>query len=431
MNLLKLAWKNVVSQPLNLLLSVLLFALGIGLINFLLLVNDQLTEKFDKNLADIDMVIGAKGSPLQMILCNMYHIDNPTGNIKISEAKAFLNPKHPLLKTAIPLSLGDSYKTYRIVGTTHSILDLYSGSVAQGRLFNATGEVTIGSTVAELLGLKLGDQFSSSHGFMEDDNLAHDHSKLTIVGILAQTGSVLDQLILTSTHTIWEVHKHEEPTVVEEGNQDHDDHDHEGHDHSSAHVHTMDNDDLLQHPEEEITAILVQFKNRTNFQVLSMPRGINENTDMQAASPAYEINKLFSLIGVGTNAIRMLAFLIALVSMISIFITLYKSLQDRKYELALLRVSGASPIQLFIMILIEGLILGFIGYVIGILLSHVGFYLFSEHARESYRYSFDVFNFGTNEVYLLVISFALALVAALIPAIRAWNTDIHNTLSEN
>jgi len=126
MSLLKLAWKNIIHNPLNLLLVVLLFALGVGLINFLLTVNEQLKDKFDKNLAGIDMVVGAKGSPLQMILCNMYHIDNPTGNITVKEAKPFLNPRHPLIKKAVPLSLGDSYEGFRIVGTDYSILDIYA-----------------------------------------------------------------------------------------------------------------------------------------------------------------------------------------------------------------------------------------------------------------------------------------------------------------
>ena len=91
MNLIKLSWKNLTSKPLSMLLSLILFALGVGLISFLLLLNKQVQEKFEKNLAGIDLVIGAKGSPLQMILCSMYHIDSPTGNISIKEAKPFLN----------------------------------------------------------------------------------------------------------------------------------------------------------------------------------------------------------------------------------------------------------------------------------------------------------------------------------------------------
>ena len=89
-------------------LSLVLFALGVGLISLLLILNKQLQDQFEKNLAGINLVVGAKGSPLQLILSSMYHIDSPTGNIPIKSAKALMNPKHPLIDQAIPLSMGDS-----------------------------------------------------------------------------------------------------------------------------------------------------------------------------------------------------------------------------------------------------------------------------------------------------------------------------------
>lgn len=493
MNIITLAWKNILARPLNLILSMILFGLGIGLIHFLLLVNDQLTEKFDNNLAEIDLVIGAKGSPLQLILCNMYHIDNPTGNIKIDTAKPFLNPKHPVIKASVPLSLGDSYKAYRIIGTTHQFLDFYNAEIDQGSLFQRDNEVVLGSIAAANTGLKIGSTFTSSHGFEEESNLEHDHSKLKVVGVMKPSGSVADQLILTGTATIWNAHNHEEPVSVEsekvivdqeehhhdhdaEGghdhetfshdhaqeiindheDHDHDDHeghehdDHEGHDHENhaghdhehhdhaghdhsghGHIHTMDNADLLQHPEESITSILVRYKNRSSIPALNMPRGINENTDLQAASPAYEINKLFSLIGVGTDALRWLAIIIAFVSAISIFISLFKSLKERKYELALLRVSGASPSKIFFLIISEGLIMGFIGWLAGMLISYIGYQIFSGFATESYKYSFDQTFIGRYAWILLVISLLIGLVAAIIPGMMARRDDIHNTLSQS
>ena len=135
MRISTLAWKNIIKNPLNLILNVLLFGLGIGLISFLLLFNEQLKDKFEKNLADVDLVAGAKGSPLQLILCGMYHIDNPTGNISIKNATPLLRPLHPLIKLAVPLSLGDNYKSYRIVGTNHDFLGLYEAELRDGNLY--------------------------------------------------------------------------------------------------------------------------------------------------------------------------------------------------------------------------------------------------------------------------------------------------------
>jgi putative ABC transport system permease protein len=132
MNLLTLSWKNLTNKPLPMVLNVVLFALGVGLISLLLLLNQQLQDKFDKNLAGIDLVISAKGSPLQLILSSMYHIDAPTGNISVGEARAFLRPGHPFIESATPLSLGDSYKGYRIVGTDATFPALYEAVIREG-----------------------------------------------------------------------------------------------------------------------------------------------------------------------------------------------------------------------------------------------------------------------------------------------------------
>ena len=444
MKILKLAYKNIIHNPLNLILSIILFGLGIGLINFLFLFNAQLKSKFDSNLAEIDLVIGAKGSPLQMILSSMYHIDNPTGNIRIGEAKAFLNPKHPLIKAAVPLSLGDSYKSYRIVGSTDSLLSFYGAELEDGKLYNKNFEVTIGKVVSDDTGLQIGDKFTSSHGFNDDKDLAHDDAAFEVVGILKGTGNVIDQLIVTNPSTVWNVHDHDVEVGGNKENKPQEDDDHAGHNHDEdghdGHSHDEEdhatipyahtNQDLLKYPDKDITSILIKFKSRTNFQSLSMPRAINENTDMQAASPAIEINRLYSMIGVGREMIKWLAFLIAFISAVSIFIVLYKSMRERKYELALIRVMGGSRSSLFQLIIFEGMILTGIGFLVGILLSHVGMEVLANSLKSSYKYSFSGFYFMNTELILFGVSLLIGVVASLIPAIKAAKTDIHSTLTE-
>jgi putative ABC transport system permease protein len=431
MTIFQLAWRNIIKHPLNLLMSIILFGLGVGLISFLLLFNTQLKDKFDKNLAGIDLVVGAKGSPLQMILCSMYHIDNPTGNLSIKTASPLLRNNHPLIKKAIPLSLGDNYKSYRIVGTNHDILELYGGALKEGRLWEEDFDVTIGKSVADETGLKTGDKFVSSHGFQDDSDLAHEHSGFLVTGILSPTGSVLDQLILTNTASIWKVHEHESEDTSPDEHHDAEGHDHdaEGHDHTQ-HTYANDNAGLLEHPEQEVTSILIQYKNRTNFQALNFGRNINENTDMQAASPAIEINRLYNMIGVGTDALRGLAILISLVSALSIFISLFKSMRERKYELALIRVLGASRFKLFGLIVLEGLILAFIGWLIGTALSHTGVELIAGYLKSDFRYSFTGWKFISEEWLILAVSLMLGFVAAIIPAVQAAKTDINKTLSQ-
>ncbi|MEM6317516.1 MAG: FtsX-like permease family protein [Bacteroidota bacterium] len=436
MNPLKLSWKNLIDKPLSMTLSLVLFALGVGLISLLLLLNKQLQEQFDKNLAGINLVVGAKGSPLQLILSSMYHIDSPTGNIPIKSAKALMNPKHPLIEKAIPLSMGDSHKGYRIVGTTHDLPDLYGGKLGSGNLWNEDMEVTIGATVADKLSLGLGDEFYSSHGFVIDDNLEHrDAAPLKVTGIFEPTGSVLDQLILTNTQSIWKVHDSHDH---EEG-ENHDHSDHEGHDDGDhvGHDHDKETTDsylsgttrLIAAEDQSVTSLLIKFKNN-NYRTLNMQRNINENTDMQAATPAFEINRLYSMLGTGTDALQMLAYVIVFVSGLSIFISLFSSLRERKYELALMRVMGASPAKLFVLIILEGLILAVLGYLIGIALSHISMEILANYMSDAYRYSFSGLLFLKQELYLLFGALGIGLIAAIIPAFQAKNTDISRTLGK-
>ncbi len=451
MNNIKLAWKNLTSKPLNMMLSLVLFALGVGMISMIFLIENQVQEKFDKNLAGISLVIGAKGSPLQMILCNMYHVDDPTGNVKIKDVKPFLSGRNPLIDKAIPLSLGDSYKGFRIVGTTLDYPQLYDVKPKEGKIWKNNFEANIGADVAKIANLKIGDTFYSTHGFLSDGMNGHEHGQFKVVGIFQKSNSVIDQLILTTTQSIWAVHDHEEgaaPEVEETDNHDghdhadheghdhdnHDEHDHEhdGHDHSE-HDHATPQKPLIEEVDQEITSILIKFKesSKKSFQALTMLRGINENTEVMAASPAIELNRLYDNMSLGESFLRNLAMIIVFVSGLSIFISLFSSLRDRKYELALMRVMGATPTKLFFLIILEGLLLAVIGYLIGIILSHLGMSIFAGQMEDKYHYSFTAAKFLKEEFYLLGGALLIGFVAAVIPAYQAFRTDISQTLTES
>ena len=426
MSILHLSWKNILNKPLNLVLNLVLFALGVGLISLLLLVNVQLEDKFEKNFAGIDLVIGAKGSPLQLILSSLYHLDAPTGNMPVSEAKAFLNPKHPIFKSAIPLSLGDSHRGYRIIGTNTGFIDLYAAKFADGKLFEENMEVVVGATVAKNLNIKLGDEFKSSHGLIEDENLVHeDAAPFKVVGILEKTGSVIDQLIVTKTQSIWAVHDEHDHEAEESTEHNEAEHEHE---HDEA-EHSEDLP-LTSYEDKSITSLLVKFKGR-NIQALNMARNINENTNFQAATPAIEINRLYTLLGVGEEALKDMALLIIFVSGLSIFISLFSSLRERKYELAVMRTLGARPGFLFQLIIFEGIIIAVLGCFCGIALSHGSMVLLADFLEKSYRYDFSAAIFLKEEIYIFGGSLVIGIIAAIIPAFQASKTDIHATLADN
>jgi len=427
MDIRRLGWRNLKSNPLNTLLSLLLMTFGVGVISLLLLLNNQIEQQLQSNLRGIDMVVGAKGSPLQLILSSVYHIDNPTGNIPYKEANKL--DKNPLVDFTIPLSFGDSYNGYRIVGTTHQYTELYEVSLKEGRLWNRSLEVVLGSTVAEIHQLKIGDTFYGTHGLVEGGHV-HDDYAYEVVGILKPSYSTLDQLILTKSESVWKVHNHQ--SIEEEHDHhtcDHDDHDHHTCNHDN---HDHEHDEIVAEtysiPEDAmITALLVKFKSPVGF--IQLPRKVNETTSLQAAVPALEISRLTSLLGFGVQTINTIAFIIIIVSGLSIFISLYNSLKKRRYELALMRVHGATKWQLVKLVLQEGMILSVLGAIFGLLISRITLFSMSLFVEHKYAVNSFQFNLISEEIWLIPIALVIGFIASLIPTIQTYNINIPKTLS--
>ena len=163
---------------------------------------------------NIDVVVGAKGSPLQLILSSVYHVDIPTGNIPFKSVESII--KHPQVKNFIPLALGDNWKGFRIVGTSYKYLDNYEAELKEGRLWNNDFEVIVGSSV----NISINEEFSGAHGLFEGGNI-HDDTKYKVVGILKKTGTVLDRLILTSVNSVLALHDHEGIEEFDKMNEQH------------------------------------------------------------------------------------------------------------------------------------------------------------------------------------------------------------------
>lgn len=440
MNLAKISWSNLKDKPLSSFLSGLLMTLGIAIISLLLLLNKQLQDQFSRNVRGIDMVIGAKGSPLQLILSSIYQIDSPTGNIPLEEAQRLT--RNPLIKTAIPLAMGDSYRSFRIVGTNQKYLDHFGATVGEGKPFAADLEVVVGPRVADVTGLKVGDSFASQHG-LDANGEEHGDKKYRVVGILAPSNSVCDQLILTNVSSIWAVHDHGDDH--EEGHgESHEAHETEKHHDevaasASAGVAGPGAVGMLTSPDEpegeahehegsdEITAMLIKFRNPMG---MMLKRSIDNNSKLQAALPAIEVNRLFELLGVGVQTLRGLALAIIIVAGISVFVSLYNSLKERRYEMALMLSMGATRAQLFGMLLLEGLVLALIGFVAGLALSRLGLWLLSQFVEGNYHYSLANLAILPDEWWLLAVAVGIGLVAAALPALGVYRMNISRVLAE-
>jgi putative ABC transport system permease protein len=415
MNLLTLSLAYLRARSLNAALNVLLLGLGVGTIVVLLLFSRQLEQRLERDARGIDLVVGAKGSPLQLILSSVYHVDIPTGNIPLQDAEKL--KANPLIKATVPLALGDSFEGYRIVGTNHDYVSLYEGKTAAGRLWEKPFEAVLGSEVVARTKLQVGGTFVGSHGIVEAGE-KHEHSPYTIVGLLAPTGSVLDRLVLTSVESVWEVH----------GQGHHDDDEEHADDENGKHAADPGHAKEQHLQPEEVTAVLVQY--RSPMAAAQLPRQINSQTALQAASPAFESARLLDIVGVGVETIQAFALILILCAGLSVFIALYNALRERSYDLAVMRSLGASRGKLLTAVLIEGLILAALGAALGLILGHLMTEVLGAWLPASQRIHITGRTFVPGELLLTVLALAVGLVSALLPAVLAYRTDISRVLAQ-
>ncbi|WP_298717770.1 FtsX-like permease family protein [Chitinophaga sp.] len=462
----RIAIRNLLHKPLYTALCWLLLACSTSVLLVLWALNRQARQQLEQQIDGIDLVLGAKGSPLQLILSSVYHLDNPTGNIPLSEASRFM--QHPLVESAVPISLGDSYHGFRIIGTTTAYLDKYNAKPAEGKVFSKSMEVVAGVEAARKAGLKVGSRFAGTHGLGKTGHV-HEGEEYIVTGILPATGLAIDQLLLTPLQSVWDIHApHHDPDDHDHGhaegeNHDHDhdhedakghdhdkadghDHDHaegeahdhadaKGHDHDEAKGHDHDHAeeaaekaDPAHDPQQQVTAVLIKF--RSPMGQLQFPRMINEYTNMQAAVPAIEINRLQALLGTGAKVLRALGWLLAGLAACSIFVTLVQGTHERRYELALIRTMGGSRGKLLALVFAEAFLLGVLGVVTGIALSRVALLFLQQELFAGYHLNFSgAMPLTAADGITAAAIVGACMLAALLPAVRAFRLNIAKTLA--
>jgi putative ABC transport system permease protein len=388
MNLLTFSIKNIFKNPLDFILNIILLAFGTSIITALFIAGAQFENILTTYSRGIDLVVGAKGSPMQLILSNVYHVDFPTGNISYNKATELA--KHPLIEKAVPLSLGDSYQSFRIAGTDEGFFDLYSLKLREGRVNEDLFEAVIGAKAASSSGLKTGDTFHSSHG-ITDGGHQHHHDFI-ITGILEESYSPADNLILTSLDTYWHLH------------------------------------DVEEEDEKEITSLLIQY--RSPLAIASLPGYINQKTNFQAASPALESARLMALTGSLLEAFNIFAVLLIILATFSIFIALYRALANKTEEIALMRILGAGRKKVSLSVLLEGLVLSATGTLAGILLGHLGIELISMVLLKQSQIILTGFTFVQEEILVFISGIAAGIIASVIPSVKAYRKDVSGILGK-
>jgi putative ABC transport system permease protein len=390
MNLPVISLAYLRARPLATALNLLLLALGIATITVLMLATQQIEERMVRDARGIDMVAGAKGSPMQLVLAAVFHLDAPAGNVPLDEAMALA--KHRLVKRAIPMALGDSYRGFRIVGTNHDYVAHYGARIAEGSLWAKPMEAVLGAEVARATGLRVGAKFAGAHGLGEGGQ-EHEEEPYAVVGVLAATGTVVDRVVLTSVESVWEVHEHGKPA-------------------GGA---------------REITALLIQYA--SPLAAATLPRAVNAGS-LQAASPAYESARLFRMLGVGVEVLRAFGLVLVLAAGLSVFIALTNALEERRYDLAVMRMLGASRAKLMGLLLIEGLTLSVAGALLGLVLGHILMQVLGAALRAAQQVPVTGWTWVAGELWLLVLALGVGALAALLPAWRASRVEVAPVLAE-
>ncbi len=393
-----LAWRYLWARPLATVLNLLLLSLGLAAITLLLLVRVQIDRAFERDLAGIDAVVGAKGSPLQLILSGVFHLDVPTGNIPLAQAQALAQDAR--VAQLIPLSLGDSYRGFRIVGTTRDYPAHYGAELAQGAWWQTPMEAVLGAQVARNTGLTPGSQFAGAHGLGAGGE-EHGDEPYRVSGVLAPCGCVLDRLVLTSSESVWRVH--------------------EGEPEDEAERQALEAD-------REITLALVRY--RSPLAAVTFPRYVNSATSMQAAAPALEITRLLRMVGVGTDVLRGFAAVLLLTAGLSVFIALWSAVRERRADLALLRMLGAPPRRVAGLLLAEALWLAALATVLGLAAGHGLTGLLGWMLDNDQSVPLRGAIWLTEELWVPALALTVAALASALPVLAAYRSSAVSLLNE-
>ena len=415
-------------------LAVLLTTFGISISIILVQFENHIKNRLNNDGKKIDIVVGAKGSPLQIVLSSIYHIDLPTGNIPFSSLKTI--SQDPLVEKVIPLALGDNWKNNRIVGTTHEYIEHYGAKLDKGRNWQKVFEVVAGSSVK----INLNQKFSGSHGLV-DSNDVHDHGEYKVVGILKPTGTVLDRLLLTSVKSVLQIHGQDIKDNEQHNHEhEHDKHEHEKHEHQlNENKHKTDNhdhhsehmDDYISNNqgfiEPEITSLLITTK--SPIANINLPRSINKESQLQAANPAFEITRLSTMLGLGSKSFKLLSIIIMLIAVLSIFTGLASNFENRLRDLAILRAIGYSKARVFKIISLEGVIIVIFGIIIGLCSSFLVFNFLVDmiaplnNSNAKFEFSFEI-------VIIIFLVLLAGLCAAFFPAYKGSKVSVAKQLTQ-
>lgn len=410
---LLIIWRNIWEKPLQSALSILLIGCSIALTIVVMLLAGSIQQGLIKAAEPFDLIVGAKGSPNQLVLNTVFLQDVPIGNIAYDLVDEL--EKNPLVESAIPIGFGDNYRGFRIISTEEKIFThtIKSGApvwlqLEQGKEFSAPFEAVIGAKTAEATGLRIGDQFSSSHGVVAGSGGDEHAEKFTVVGILKEVYGPYDSGILVSLESTWKMHEH--------------------HEHDGKHEH--DEPEAIEHDEnhdhkKSTTVILVKPKGYA--EAMQLYQQFQKKHDAQLIFPSQVVVKLFAILGEGQKILQVIGYAVLAMALLVSAFSLYWSALSRTRERAILRSIGAGNRDILAIVFGEGVILITSGIVFGTALGHSIFSMIAHILQQKTSIAITG-SFTLGEVNMLIAVLIVGILASVVPAVHTAKSDIGDGL---
>lgn len=372
--LLSLAWKSLANRAVSVTLTVATIALSVALFLGVERVRDSVRDSFNSTISETDLIVGARSGAINLLLYSVFHLGDPTANISWDSYE--LIDTAPDVSWTVPISLGDSHRGYRVVGTTPGFFEHYKYGRArdlemrEGRAFGDGREAVVGAEVARQLGYGLGNEILLSHGIGEVSFAEHSDHDFRIVGILAPTGTPVDRSVLVSLESIEAIHAGWNTGAAPR---------------AESHGHEDGEHELMP---DSVTAVLVGLD--SPIRVLSLQRQINtyEGEALSAVLPGVALSQLWRVVGVAERAFFAVSVLVIVVGLCGILTALSAGLNERRREMAVLRAVGARASDVFFLLILEAMTIAFLGALVGIVVATGGFAALSPVL--SGRYGFDL-----------------------------------------
>lgn len=431
--------RSLGSRPLGTITTILTVAVAVALLIVLLAMRDAGKRAFDRGGGNMHLFVAAGGvDPMAALLQGVFYTRLPQKSLTWAEFEQFKS-RYPL-EWAIPTQQGDSYQGFPVLATTPEFFSQFTPtpdgtwSFRAGRAFEGDFEVVLGAQVARATGLGLGDKIFFTHGMGTAGAHIHAEHGLLVTGVLEPTGTSHDRALFTSLMSSWILHAQDR---LERQNPHAHDHDHDGDgvaDHSAeecTHGHAIATAADVTDAERLITGMLVRVAGRGGNATAALPMvfdAIRRDPRFTVAQPNQEINRLFVIVGNVNTLLVAMAVVVMVSSGISIMLALYSSMDQRRRQVAVLRVLGASQPRIFGLVLTESAILGLLGAAAGIALGIVGMHAVANVLRDRLGVVVEPMLPSVVVAAAVVSTVLLASIAGLIPAIMAYRTSVARNL---